>query len=61
MTMGWLQGEVEGKDMVKERPQKGLETVFHSIIHLLWKKDALGNSMEIQCWERRINKVTGKE
>ena len=36
MTMGRLQGEVEGKDRVKEKPEKGLETgKFYSIIYLL--------------------------
>lgn len=47
MTMEWLQGEVEGKDRVKEKPEKGLETgKVHSIIHLLWKK---WEQYEIQC------------
>ena len=47
MTMGWLQGEVEGKDRVTEKPEKGLETgKVHSIIHVLWKKwEQYGNTM----------------
>lgn len=47
MTMGWLQGEVEGKDRVKENLKKGLKQVKFTASFTYCGRS--GNSMEIQC------------
>ena len=62
MTMGWLQGEVEGKDRVKEKPEKGLETgKVHSITHLLWNKDVYGKQYANTMLTDETNEVIGKK
>ena len=48
--------------LLPQEPDRGLETgKFHSMIHLLWKKGAFGNSLQNTVLRGKNNKVTGEK